>query len=53
MFPLFGTLLFALWAFYLQAAVIKGNFKFGLNLLLFRVRSAGEWGFGGVEFGAA
>ncbi|KAL6775792.1 hypothetical protein ACKKBG_A18505 [Auxenochlorella protothecoides x Auxenochlorella symbiontica] len=36
-FPLFGTLLFALWAFYLQAAVIKGNFKFGLNLLLFRV----------------
>jgi LMBR1 domain-containing protein 1 len=23
--------------FYLQAAVIKGNFKFGLNLLIFRV----------------
>lgn len=37
MFPLFGTLLFGLFAFYLQLAVVKGNFKFGLNLLLFRV----------------
>lgn len=36
-FPLFGTLLFGLFAFYLQLAVVKGNFKFGLNLLLFRV----------------
>jgi len=36
-FPLFGTLLFALFAFYLQMAVVKGNFKFGLNLLIFRV----------------
>ena len=36
-FPLFGTLLFGLFAFYLQLAVIKGNFKFGLNLLIFRV----------------
>ena len=36
-FPLFGTILFALFAFYLQLAVIKGNFKFGLNLLIFRV----------------
>ncbi|KAI3435533.1 hypothetical protein D9Q98_001598 [Chlorella vulgaris] len=36
-FPLFGTLLFGLFAFYLQLAVTKGNFKFGLNLLIFRV----------------
>lgn len=36
-FPLFGTLLFALFAFYLQLCVLKGNFKFGLNLLIFRV----------------
>jgi len=36
-FPLFGTVLFAIFVFYLQAAVIKGNFKFGLNLLIFRV----------------
>jgi LMBR1 domain-containing protein 1 len=36
-FPLFGTFLFAVFVFYLQAAVIKGNFKFGLNLLIFRV----------------
>ncbi len=36
-FPLFGTLLFGVFAFYLQLAVVKGNFKFGLNLLLFRV----------------
>lgn len=36
-FPLFGTLLFGLFAFYLQLAVVKGNFKFGLNLLIFRV----------------
>jgi LMBR1 domain-containing protein 1 len=34
---LFGTLLFGLFAFYLQLAVTKGNFKFGLNLLIFRV----------------
>ena len=36
-FPLFGTLLFGLFAFYLQLCVTKGNFKFGLNLLIFRV----------------
>ncbi len=36
-FPLFGTALFALFVFYLQAAVIKGAFKFGLNVLVFRV----------------
>lgn len=36
-FPLFGTLLFGLFAFYLQLCVVKGNFKFGLNLLIFRV----------------
>lgn len=36
-FNLFGTLLFGIWCFYLQMCVIKGNFKFGLNLLLFKV----------------
>lgn len=36
-FPLFGTLLFGIFAFYLQAAVIKGNFQFGINLLIFRI----------------
>ncbi|GAB4820473.1 hypothetical protein N2152v2_007519 [Parachlorella kessleri] len=36
-FTLFGTLLFGIWCFYLQLAVIKGNFKFGLNLLIFKV----------------
>lgn len=36
-FPLFGTVLFALFVFYLQVATMKGNFKFGLNALLFRV----------------
>lgn len=36
-FPLFGTLLFGIFVFYLQFAVIKGNFKFGLNLGIFRV----------------
>lgn len=36
-FALFGTILFGLFVFYLQGAVIKGNFKFGLNFLLFRV----------------
>lgn len=36
-FPLFGTLLFSIFVFYLQMAVIKGNFKFGLNVLLFRI----------------
>lgn len=33
-FPLFGTLLFGIFVFYMQGAVIKGNFKFGLNLLI-------------------
>lgn len=36
-FPLFGTVLFGFFVFYLQAAVMKGSFKFGLNLLIFRV----------------
>ena len=36
-FALFGTILFGLFVFYLQGTVIKGNFKFGLNFLLFRV----------------
>lgn len=36
-FPLFGTILFGIFVFYLQGAVVKGNFKFGLNFLLFRV----------------
>jgi len=36
-FPLFGTLLFAVFVFYLQLCVIKGNFKFGLNALFFKV----------------
>lgn len=36
-FPLFGTLLFGIFAFYLQAAVIKGNFQFGINFLIFRL----------------
>jgi len=36
-FPLFGTVLFALFVFYLQMAVMKGNFKFGLNFIIFRV----------------
>ena len=35
-FPLFGTILFGMFVFYLQAAVLKGNFKFGLNVFLFR-----------------
>ena len=43
-FPLFGTLLFGLFVFYLQAAVIKGNFRFGLNLLLFRVHPVKQGG---------
>jgi len=36
-FPLFGTFLFAVFVFYLQLCVIKGNFKFGLNALFFKV----------------
>jgi LMBR1 domain-containing protein 1 len=36
-FPLFGTILFGIFVFYLQLAVVKGNFKFGLNVLIFRV----------------
>ena len=36
-FPLFGTVLFGIFVFYLQLAVIKGNFKFGLNLLIVRI----------------
>lgn len=36
-FPLFGTALFGLFVFYLQAAVIKGSFRFGVNLLFFRI----------------
>jgi LMBR1 domain-containing protein 1 len=40
-FNLFGTILFGLFCFYLQLAVIKGNFKFGLNLLIFKVASPG------------
>jgi LMBR1 domain-containing protein 1 len=36
-FPLFGTILFGIFVFYLQGTVLKGNFKFGLNFLIFRV----------------
>ena len=36
-FPLLGALLFGIWVFYLQAAVIKGALKFGLNLLIIKV----------------
>ena len=36
-FPLFGTVLFGLFVFYLQLCVIKGNFKFGLNVLIVRI----------------
>lgn len=36
-FPLFGTVLFAVFVFYLLAAVIKGSFRFGVNLLFFRI----------------
>jgi LMBR1 domain-containing protein 1 len=43
-FPLFGTLLFGLFVFYLQAAVIKGNFKFGLNVFFFRVHPMRQGG---------
>ena len=34
---MFGALLFGIWVFYLQVAVIKGCLKFGLNLLIFKV----------------
>jgi hypothetical protein len=44
-FSLFGTILFGLFCFYLQLAVIKGNFKFGLNLLLFKVKRRGPTSF--------
>lgn len=37
MFPLFGVLLFGLWVFYLQLAMLKGAFKFGLNFLVLRI----------------
>jgi len=36
-FPLFGTLLFCLFVFYLIWAVIKGTMKFGLRLLIITV----------------
>ncbi len=36
-FPLFGTILFGIFVFYLQGTVLKGNFKFGLNIFIFRV----------------
>lgn len=36
-FALFGTILFGIFVFYLQGCVVKGNFKFGLNFLVFRV----------------
>lgn len=36
-FPLFGILLYAIFVFYLQWAVIKGNFKFGVRVLIIRV----------------
>mmetsp|Transcript_22862 Transcript_22862/g.37625 ORF Transcript_22862/g.37625 Transcript_22862/m.37625 type:complete len:485 (-) Transcript_22862:194-1648(-) len=36
-FPLFGTITYGIFAFYLLWAVIKGNMKFGLNFLIFSV----------------
>jgi len=43
-FPLFGTVLFAIFVFYLQLAVMKGNFRFGLNVLIFRVHPVKQGG---------
>lgn len=36
-FPLFGIVAFAMWSFYLLWATIKGNFKIGLRLFIFRM----------------
>ena len=46
-FSMFGALLFGIWVFYLLAATIKGNFKFGLNLLIFKVGGAAGGSKGG------
>jgi len=36
-FPLFGTLAFAIFAFYLVWCVLKGTMKFGLRLLIITI----------------
>lgn len=36
-FPLFGVIAFALFAFYLMWAVVKGNFKLGIRFLFWRI----------------
>jgi len=36
-FPLFGIIAYAIWALFLLAAVVKGNFKLGVRFLIWKV----------------
>jgi len=36
-FPLFGIMAYAIWALFLLAAVVKGNFKLGVRFLVWKV----------------